>query len=145
MSKIVNITDAIGAPNTRSFKEIRAEFDLSRTQAAEALGMSRASIDHWERKKYTARNEVELKEKFQAYIDIHDGAPKGGRNLVFNKFPLRMAREILEKSVAEMAEKYGYSESAWAKFEGNGRPLKAEIKEQLERDVRAAFMESCSF
>ena len=145
MSKIVNITDAKGAASTRSFQDIRAEFNLSRTQAAEALGMSRASIDNWERKSYTARNEVELKEKFQAYLDETNGDPKRGRNLIFNRFPLRMAREIMELTVAQMAEKYGYSESAWKKFEGNGRPLSAEVKTALEKDVRTKFMESCSF
>lgn len=143
MSKIIKLSDSKNAPQTRTFKEIRTDFGLSRAQAALALDVSRASIDNWERKPCTNLDDVKITANFQTFAAKHGDDEGLVRNLIFGRYPLRMAREILELKVAEVADKYGYSESAWKKFEANGRPLKAEIMQELERDVRAAFISCC--
>jgi len=143
MSKLIYLSDSKNAPKTRTFKEIRADFTLNRAQAAVALGVSRASIENWERKPCTRHDDATITEKFQKFVLEHGEDEEIGRNLIFGRYPLRMARELLELKVGKIAEKYGYSESAWKKFEGNGRPLKAETMLALERDVRDAFLSCC--
>lgn len=143
MSKLIKLSDGKNAPIARSFKEIRADFTLSRAQAAVALGVSRASIENWERKPCTRHDDATITEKFQKFVIEHGKNDEVGRNLIFGRYPLRMAREILELKVGEIADKYGYSESAWKKFEGNGRPLKAKIIQAVEHDVRDTFLSCC--
>lgn len=143
MSKLIKLSDSKNAPVTRTFKEIRADYNLSRAQAAIAMGVSRASIENWERKPCTNIDDVAISAKFLKYSKEQDITQKVGRNLIFDRYPLRMAREILELKAGDIAHKYGYSESAWKKFEGNGRPLNVNTMRKLENDVRVAFLSCC--
>lgn len=147
MSKLINLADSKGAPEVRSFKDIRADFGLTRAEAAIAMGVSRASIENWERKPCTTHDDAQITTKFQKFVIEHprgeDGNRQIGRNLIFGRYPLRMAREILGLSVDKIAAQYGYSESAWKKFEGNGRPINEDVLKTLEADVRDAFLSSC--
>ena len=148
MSNLINMADVAGAPKIRDFKEIRRDFGLSRAEAAVALGVSRASIENWERKPCTKHDDAMITAKFQKFVLEHPADESGkrvaGRNLLFGRYPLRMAREVLELTTEAIAAKYGYSASAWKKFEGNGRPLNSAVMSQLEADVRDAFLSSCA-
>ncbi|MEM1396147.1 MAG: hypothetical protein AAGH38_01705 [Pseudomonadota bacterium] len=148
MSKLIKLSDNVKAPKTRSFKEIRADFGLTRAEAALALDVSRASIENWERKPCTRQDDAMITAKFQKfaveYPKDKDGNPTVGRNLIFNRYPLRMAREILGRTVEQIAVDYGYSVSAWKKFEGNGRPINQDTLKKLEDDVRDAFLSTCT-
>lgn len=125
------------------FRSLRKELGLTRTQAAIAMGTSPATIENWERGDSPGPNEVTATNALQTFLRENGDDAGIGKNLLFGHYPLRLARELLEIPVEEIAKRYGYKKSAWQSFEGNRRPLKPGVLEKIEEDVRQYFGELC--
>lgn len=126
----------------RSIRELRKEMGLSLSQAAAAMGVSAATIENWEANPGMGPGPDIVTDKLQSFI--RENGTDAGKNLVFGHYPLRVARELLGMSVAEIAKAYGFSPSAWQKLESNGRALSKERLSVIEEDVRNHFERICA-
>ena len=127
----------------RRLRRRREAADLTLAQAATALGVSPITLDGWEqgRKPQISPDDADrLYHKFR--IDTNN-CRKTGNNLLFGVFPVRIAREILQLSLHEMATEVGYSASSWTKMEANARIVPREKLEEIEARVADAWNSAC--
>lgn len=143
MTNIVAFRDAKIPDSKFDFRTLRTELGLTRAQAAIAMGASPATIENWERNPDSGPNEVTATNKMQTFIRENGDDATVGKNLLFGHYPLRLARELLEVSIEDIANQYGYKKSAWQRFEGNSRPLNKDILLKVESDVQFYFGELC--
>lgn len=119
-------------------KEIRKEYGLSLLEAAIALGLSASALEGMERAPLTS--EESLRRKYELFCGTRSSS---GKNLIFGHYPLRVAREILQLTVDEMAARFGYTGNSWRRIEANARPLSADTIRAIERQVRERFSTIC--
>jgi len=134
----------LGAPvNAGSLRHARNEFGLTLTQAADAMGVSAATIEKWEQGIHPSPKSSQIESKYQEYAVT--SCDKAGKNLLFGMYPLRMARQLLDDIPIEiLASEYGYKKSAWLKFEANARSIDDKILRKLEARMRSHFSEVCT-
>ena len=137
--KFAPIGDIVRAPS--EFRKIRDEFGLSVLQAAEALSVSAATLENWERNGCASITALGLREKYT--FCASRGSSFQGENVLFGGYPMRFGRQVLQMSVDEMGAKAGYSKAAWLKIEGNARKLPDEKVELIENLVRARMAALC--
>ena len=143
MGNVVSINSNENSDEKYSVREIRHEFGLSVTQAAEALSVSTHTIESWERNTRTAPNAITLNNAFQDYLRSSP-VMNADNNVLFDTFPLKTARLILGLSVQDIAKKFGHSSSTWSKFECNQRKLDSETLRMVEQEVKLEFDSACS-
>jgi DNA-binding XRE family transcriptional regulator len=123
------------------FKELRRQAGLAPTQLAEALDVSTATIEAWERG-LNSPPDIEVAARMVEAFAGSDATGQQGKNLIFNHYPLRVARDLLSLSVEQMAEEFGpYSRSSWTKIEASFRSLPDETLRRIEDRVRAKLAE----
>lgn len=128
-------------------KQLRNEREakkLTLAQAATALGISPITLDGWEQGRKPQISVSEARESYDRFRINTNSCRKSGNNLLFGVFPIRIARDILELSVDQMAEKVGYSRSSWAKMEANARNVPPEKIEEIEILVNSAWNSACT-
>lgn len=124
------------------FKSLRRQFGLTPMQVAEALAVSTATIEAWERGLNSPPDIGTATDKIGAFAKSGPSRQQG-KNLLFGHYPLRLGRELLSLSIEEMATQFGYSKSSWTKIEANFRPLPADKLERIESFVRTKLAEIC--
>jgi transcriptional regulator with XRE-family HTH domain len=124
------------------FRTLRRQFGLSPTQVAEALDVSPATVEAWERGLNSPPDIRSARTRVDAFAQA-DPSGQQGKNLLFGHYPLRLARELLSLSVDEMASRFGFSKSHWTKVEANFRTLPPETLKEIETFVRARLAEVC--
>jgi hypothetical protein len=122
------------------YRMLREEFGLSIIAAAAALETSAQKIELWEAQGIGPGEDL-VRMKFETYV--HENSGKIPSNLLIGTFPLSLAREILGMSVEDISSKYGYSTSAWYKFEKNQRLLNRDSLYEIEEAVRDKFAAAC--
>lgn len=123
-------------------REIRNEYGLSLLEAASALGISAAAVEELERGRTEPLGGEALRRKYELFIGTTDAGV--GKNLIFGSYPLRVARELLEISLDEMAAKFGYTANSWKRIEANARPLSPELLRNIEKEVRDKLATVCA-
>lgn len=58
-------------------------------------------------------------------------------NLLFGRYRLRLARELLELDVSSISRRYDVSPHTWRKYEDGARRLPNEMKLAIEEDIRS--------
>jgi transcriptional regulator with XRE-family HTH domain len=124
------------------FKEMREENGILRRQIAAEFKVSVSTVERWENSYQTPVDVATLGEKI-SYIRLKDPNFKLGKNLCFRRFPIGIAREILELNIDQIAKRYGLSASQWKKIECHERPIEKEILEKLESDIRFSIVGDC--
>lgn len=127
-----------------SLRQARQAHKLSLTQAASALGVSPSTLDSWERGNKSQIDAQKADDLYATYIQNTKEARRIGKNVLFGCFPLRVARDILEQDINDMASEFGVSASYWTKFEANARCAPAPVIEELERRISARMSTLCS-
>jgi DNA-binding transcriptional regulator YiaG len=122
--------------------QIRNEYGLLLTQAAQALGTLPRTLEIWEANPGMGPSPDYVRSKLEGFLIEH--GPEAGKNLLFGVYPLRLARDILGFSVEQIAREHGYSKVGWQKFEANSRVLESSKIGALEERVRAHFVKACS-
>jgi transcriptional regulator with XRE-family HTH domain len=142
MSKVVPLFEN-GVPDKRrsQINAIRREYGLSLLQGATALNISASELERLEGDKSYAPNIEEFACKFENFIMTSGGT--AGNNLLFRTYPMRVAREILNLSVSQIAKRYGYTAESWKKIEANARPIDLAKIKLIENDVRDQFSSVC--
>lgn len=120
---------------------IRNEYGLSLLQAAIALRISASALEDLERSGDPKMGGEEIRRRYELFVGTN--APEG-KNLIFGHYPLRMAREILGVSVEEIAAANGYTANTWKRIEANARPLRRDILQKIECQVRDKFKAVCA-
>jgi len=116
---------------------------LSLTQAAGALGIAPATLDSWEHGN-KAQIDAEVAAKaYSEYAADTEAVRNAGKNLLFGAFPMRVARDILELDIKEIAAEFGYAQSYWAKIEANARCARPEVIDELEQRIAARMSALC--
>jgi DNA-binding transcriptional regulator YiaG len=132
-------------------------FGLSKVEAAAALGKSASTLENWEllvaryeKASATDKKSISLSvvmERPEASKLLEAYVKKKKRptadNLLFGVYPLRVGREILEKTLDQIAAKYGYKPDTWKKMEANIRPLDKKILGQIEDEMRDHLAKRC--
>ena len=126
----------------KGLRDIRKQFGLSLAQAASAADVSPATIENWERSGGSSISPEQLSERYAAYC-ARSSLSRGGNNLVFGCYPLRLARQLLEVDVEELAREFGYSSSSWLKLEANVRTLPSAKIAALEEKLRQKLAQVC--
>jgi hypothetical protein len=124
-----------------SFKTLREEFGLTVIQAAKAMKTSPSNIEIWEAHDNGPTNDF-IREQFFEYS--RTVTLRRDSNLLFGRYPLRMARDVLGMSLEMLSGSHGYSASAWQKFESNQRVLGKHILAELEEKIQTHFADTCS-
>jgi transcriptional regulator with XRE-family HTH domain len=123
-------------------KQLREEYDLTVIQAAAALGTNSGNIELWESDIELGPGENFLRSRFEDFVRKNSASSVS--NMLFSVYPLKLAREILDLTIEDIAQEYGdYSKSAWQKFESNDRVLDRKILLRIEDKVRTHFSNAC--
>lgn len=128
----------------RQLRRKREEARLTLAQAATALGISPITLDGWEQGR---KPQISAEDAARAYDQFRrdtNDCRKAGNNLIFGVFPVRIARDILELSLEEMAQELGYSTSSWSKMEANARIVPADKLAEIEMRVSEAWNAACT-
>jgi transcriptional regulator with XRE-family HTH domain len=142
MPKVVPLFEHGATDKRRSrLNTLRREYDLSLLQGATALNMSASELERLEGDRCYLPDIGEITCKFEDFIMTSGGA--AGNNLLFRTYPMRVAREILNLSLPQIAQKYGYTPESWKKIEANARPIDAAKIRQIENDMRNQFSSVC--
>ena len=128
-----------------ALRQVRKHAKLSLTQGASALGVAPSTLDAWERGNNSQVDVATAAAAYQQYKVDTESVRGAGKNMLFGCFPMRVARDILELEVGEIAAEFGYSPSFWSKIEANARCASPEIIEELERRVSARMSRLCGF
>jgi hypothetical protein len=64
-------------------------------------------------------------------------SPDDKVNLLFGRYRLRLAREIMGMGIMEISHRYGVSPHTWRKYEDGARRLPNDKKKEIEEDVRS--------
>jgi transcriptional regulator with XRE-family HTH domain len=144
MADLIQIHSANPVLSGRQLRRKREEARLTLAQAATALGISPITLDGWEqgRKPQISPEDAEC-----AYVQFRrdtNNCRKAGNNLLFGVFPVRIARDILDLSLEEMASELGYSASSWSKMEANARIVPADKIAAIETKVAEAWNAACT-
>lgn len=141
MATILRFASPAGGQAGEHLRDVRREFAFTLAQAAAALGVSASTVENWER---TGSDRITVAAMRRAYsIFAEDSNWASGNNLVFGCYPIRLARQLLELSVAEMAVEFGYTKSAWLKIEANARCLSKDRIAEIENRVRTRLAAVC--
>jgi transcriptional regulator with XRE-family HTH domain len=118
---------------------LRNEYGLTLTQAAEALSISTGNLENIEqgRKNVVEFTLSDIENLYEDYLSI--SGLYTDKNLLFNTYPLRVARDILELTIEEFAELNGYKLESWKKIESHRRKLPKEKIREIEKSVRVHF------
>ena len=139
MGKVVNI-NAERLAASAALRGIRNEYGLSVLQAAHALSTSAAAIERMERSDDPSVSAEEIRRQYELFAGCGGVV---GKNLVFGHYPLGMARELLSLDIGQMAARYGYTVNSWKRIEADARPLRPELLQQIEEDVRDELATVC--
>ncbi len=120
----------------------RKEYGLSLSQAAVALGMSPTQVERDELRAKPTVDVNQARQAFEVFIATHLGSG-AGKNLLFGQMPLRVARDILGMSVAQIAARHGMSESQWRKMECHARLLEKPVLDQIQQAILEHFDGLC--
>lgn len=132
-------------PALPPLRHVRKCAQLSLTQGASALGIAPSTLDAWEREN-SPQIDVEAAAVAYAKYKIDTASMRGaGKNMLFGCFPMRVARDILELEVGEIAAEFGYSPSFWTKIEANARCAPPDVIKELEQRVSARMSQLCGF
>ena len=143
MSNVRKLAAADRSAESADFKRLRQDHDLSITQMAEAMEVSTATIEAWERGLNSPPYVRVLEERVAEFARAFPSKQQG-RNLLFGCYPLRLARELLALDVEQMAGRFGYSKSSWTKIEANFRTIPPEKLAEIEEFVRIRLAEVCN-
>jgi DNA-binding XRE family transcriptional regulator len=124
-----------------SLKKCRNSYGMSILQAAKALDVSTATYERMEQGVTAPPSRVWVETQFAIFID--ENGQTGDENLLFGTFPLRIARDLLDISCADLASMYGYKESTWKRFESNGRHLDKDTVTNIENSIKAKLKQTC--
>lgn len=127
----------------QNLRTARTNSRLSLAQAATALGISPTTLDSWEQGRKPQLTDETAKARYADFRKDTNNCRNTGNNLLFGVFPIRIAREILDFSVEEMAKELGYSVSSWSKMESNARLVPKDKITELERRVSIAWHNAC--
>lgn len=141
MATILRMDGRRPAPVRGGLREMRKEYELSLAEAGEALGVAASTVENWERVGSPRRPPESVRASFEEYRARSPST--AGKNLLFGCYPLRLARQLLKADVQGIASMFGYSPSAWLKFEADARPLPQEKLAALEERVRRRVTEVC--
>ncbi|HEU0098703.1 MAG TPA: helix-turn-helix domain-containing protein [Allosphingosinicella sp.] len=128
----------------RKLRGKREEARLTLAQAATALGISPITLDGWEQGRKPQISADDAERAYDRFRRDTNNCRKAGNNLIFGVFPVRIARDILELSLEEMAQELGYSASSWSKMEANARIVPADKIAQIETRVSEAWNAACT-
>jgi transcriptional regulator with XRE-family HTH domain len=127
------------------FRPARQKYGLTLTQAASALGITPSVLDAWERGGDAQIDPAMAAAAFEKYAENTEALRTSGKNLLFGCFPMRVARDLLQLEIKQIAAEFGYSPSYWSKIEANARAAPPEIIEQIESRIRDTMGELCGF
>jgi transcriptional regulator with XRE-family HTH domain len=114
--------------------EIRKALQLTRAQAALAIGKTVSTIGRWEQ---TGRLPWERSlQKYREALQNHAPSREVSQNMVFNRFTIPVVRKILCCSQEDFARRCGISLAYVKKLECNERRLTLELKNCIELDVK---------
>jgi ribosome-binding protein aMBF1 (putative translation factor) len=138
------ISAGSGQPNMSgdALKAMRKESGVLKRQMAAGLAVSVATIERWEQSDVVPLTDTVVANVI-TNIRLADPKFEAGKNLCFGRFPMRVAREILELSMEQMAVKYQYSVSQWKKIESHERKINSDVLKDIEEDVRGVFFDEC--
>lgn len=127
----------------RQLRRRRESAGLTMAQAAISLGISPITLDGWEqgRKPQISPEDADL--SFTKFRSDTNACRRAGNNILFGVFPIRIARDILQLSLEDMANEFGYSSSSWSKMEANARIVPKDKLKQIETQVAEAWSAAC--
>ncbi|MBL4795964.1 MAG: helix-turn-helix domain-containing protein [Oleispira sp.] len=143
MSNVITLESVNKSHAKRNFRAIRESYDLTQAEAAVAMGTSPATIENWERKNTAVPDLRSVKIRLQRVARRKNAGETLGKNMLFDHYPLRMARTMLKLDLEGIAAMFDYSTTAWQRFESNNRPLNREKLDQLEEEIRKEFKKHC--
>lgn len=123
------------------FKELRNQYGLTVIQAAVALATTTHNVETWEANPNMGPSDAVVRQNFAEYQRLNFG--RIDSNMLFAAYPLRVARDMLDLTLGEIAADFGYSAAAWQKFESNQRLLDRKKLRVLEARVRTHFVDTC--
>src|SRR3546814_1501490 len=118
MGNVINLAASGIQADKFELREIRNEYGLSILQAAQALNLSSSKIEEIERSKDSTIDPISVRRDFEIFVGLGSSA---GKNLIFGHYPLRIARELLSRNLAEMAKCYVYTANSWKRIDANAR------------------------
>lgn len=127
-----------------SLRRARHENGLSLTQAASALSVSTSTLDSWECGAKTTICARAADAAYGKYRVDTENTQHRGKNVLFGCFPMRIARDLLECDVEEIAAEVGLSLPYWRKIEANARVAPPHVIETLEGRIRAKMASVCA-
>ena len=92
-------------------RKARHDNDLSLVQAAIALDVVPSTLDSWERGKGSGVCPDKAFLAYKEYCQNTANMRRAGKNVLFGCFPLRVARDLLDMSIAEISDEFGYKAS----------------------------------
>jgi transcriptional regulator with XRE-family HTH domain len=122
-------------------KRIRKEYNLTVLEMAGALDTYPSNIELWESKPGMGPNSEQIVAMVQYYINVH--AHEKETNFLFDTYPLRVARDMLGLSVAQISTEYGINEAVWRKYENNSRLLDRKVLRNIESKISEHFTNTC--
>lgn len=128
-----------------AYRRARQKFGLALTQAASALGVTPSAVETWERGASAPISVDAAEAAYAAYAENTEALRSAGKNVLFGCFPMRVARDILQLDVEEIAAEFGFSQSYWTKIEANARCAPQHVIETLEQRVRSTMGDRCGF
>jgi transcriptional regulator with XRE-family HTH domain len=141
MATILRFTTRAEADVGAQFREARREYGLSLSQAAAALGVSPATVENWEK---LGTDKLRPGDAKAAYgVATQEATAAGGNNVIFGCYPLRLARQLLQLDLDQIAAEFGYTRNAWLKLEANARFLPREKLLDLEQRIRTKLASVC--
>ena len=141
MATILAFRATSPARSSCPIREVRKELGMTLVQAAKAFGVSAGTIENWERDPSSGPDAGQTYDRLQAFLAEH--GEDAGKNIILGCYPLRFARDLLGKSVEEMAKDVGYTRAAWLRIEGNARILPQEKLRYVESKIRSHLTELC--
>ena len=128
-----------------NLRKARRDSGLSLTQAASALGISTATLESWEGGKKSQVDPAFAASTYNDYVVNTKAAEHCGKNVLFGCFPMRVARDILELEIEEIASEFNFSASSWRKIEANSRFAPDCVIVELERRIGLRMSDLCAF
>ena len=141
MAEVLSIFPTKVVDDPPCLRAVRSEYGLSLLQAAVALGISASAVEEMERHGDDVFAPEMVRRKYELFVGTTNFGV--GKNLLFDTYPLRMARELLDLSIDEMASRFGYKPSSWKRIEMNARPLHPDILARIEAEVRHKLSSVC--
>lgn len=120
----------------------RKTYKLSLSQAAKALRLSPTQVERDELRETPQLDVRRAEQAFEVFIATNN-LMKDGKNLLFGYMPLRVARDVLDMPVDEIAKKYRMSPSQWRKMECHARTLETSLLDEIEKDIVSHFDGLC--